>query len=208
MNKKLLNNTLIALLLSITIFSVFKYVSSVKERYDLLNSLNQTKELAAVLANEKQGLLQELEKEKELQKQLSQENSALKDNLRLSEEKVAKLDTDFTQAQKDIEQLASRFSILKAENKALIDKNSKLGSKINGFSQENERLKVKLSSIAELKKAIRELKKQVYKVGVIVKQKVEAERTMEGNRGYLIKDGRFTYPARIKIEVTPAPVKK
>ena len=208
MNKKLLNNTLIALLLSITIFSVFKYVSSVKERYDLLNSLNQTKELAAVLANEKQGLLQELEKEKELQKQLSQENSALKDNLRLSEEKAAKLDTDFTQAQKDIDQLASRFSILKAENKALIDKNSRLGSKVNGFSQENERLKVKLNSIAELKKAIRELKKQAYKVGVIVKQKAEAKRAMEGNRGYLIKDGRFTYPARIKIEVTPAPVKK
>jgi len=208
MNKKLLNNTLIALLLSITIFSVFKYVSSVKERYDLLNSLNQTKELAAVLANEKQGLLQDLEKEKELQKQLNQENSALKDNLRLSEEKIAKLDTDFTQAQKDIEQLASRFSILKAENKALIDKNSRLGSKVNGFSQENERLKVKLNSIAELKKAIRELKKQAYKVGVIVKQKLEAKRAMEGNRGYLIKDGRFTYPARIKIEVTPAPVKK
>jgi len=204
MNKARLKNILIALLVTLTLFSVFKYIYSIKEKYELLNILNQTKEQAAALENEKQNLLQELEKEKELQQKISQENSALKDNIRLSEEKLAKLDADFAQAQKAIEQLNSKFALLKAENTALIEKNSRVNNKLTQVSQEKDTLQVKLSSIAELKKAIKELKRQMCKVGMVIKEKVRTNKIIEGNRGFLIKDGKFTYPAKVKIEVTPA----
>lgn len=51
---------------------------------------------------------------------------------------------------------------------------------------------MKLSSVDELKKAIRELKRRA---------------KIEGNRGFLIKDGQLTTPAKVKIEVIPAPRK-
>ena len=204
MNKARLKNILIALLVTLTLFSVFKYIYSIKEKYELLNILNQTKEQAAALENEKQNLLQELEKEKELQQKLSQENSAFKDSIRLSEEKLAQLDADFVQAQKTIEQLNSNFSLLKAENIALIEKKNTLNTKLSQVSQEKDALQVKLSSIAELKKAIKELKRQMRKVGMVIREKVRTNKIIEGNRGFLIKDGKFTYPAKVKIEVTPA----
>ena len=204
MNKARLKNILIALLVTLTLFSVFKYIYSIKEKYELLNILNQTKEQAAALENEKQNLLQELEKEKELQQKLSQENSAFKDSIRLSEEKLAQLDADFVQAQKTIEQLNSNFSLLKAENIALIEKKNTLNTKLSQVSQEKDALQVKLSSIAELKKAIKELKRQMRKVGTVIREKVRTNKIIEGNRGFLIKDGKFTYPAKVKIEVTPA----
>lgn len=170
--------------------------------------LNQAKEQAAALENVKQNLMQELEKEKDLQGKLTQENTVLRDSLKTSEEKLAKLDADFAVAQKAIEQLNSNRFLLKAENAALIEKKNTLNAKLTQVSQENDSLKARMNSIVELKKAIRELKRQVHRVGAVIKQKVQAERIVQGNRGFLIKDGKFTYPAKVRIEVTPAPAKE
>ena len=65
MNKGLLRNILIVLLSTITAFSVFKYLVSLKEKHDLLNSMKQVQQEVAVLSQEKQNLLQDLEKEKQ-----------------------------------------------------------------------------------------------------------------------------------------------
>jgi hypothetical protein len=35
-------------------------------------------------------------------------------------------------------------------------------------------------------------------------QESDARELAQGNRGYLIKDGRSQYPQKVKIEVTPA----
>ena len=51
---------LVALLCGITIFSVFKYVATLTEKYDLANTLDQIKQQVAILENEKQNLLQTL----------------------------------------------------------------------------------------------------------------------------------------------------
>jgi chromosome segregation ATPase len=200
---------LTVLLMSITLFSIFKYLSSLKEKYDLLDALNQIKEQVAALQTERQNLLRDLDKEKKLQQQVSQENAGLKDSLRASEEKLAKLDADFTQARKGIAELNSQISALKAENAALRDQGEKLKLELSQFSQEKDALEARLNSIAELKKAIRKLKKQMRKVSIEIKQKTQGhERIVGGNRGYLIKDGQTIYPAKVKIEVIPAPAKE
>ena len=107
----------------------------------------------------------------------------------------------------------SKPLILKTENTALEDKNKalankvdKLKAKLRQVSQENESLKAKLSSIAELKKVLRELKRQVRKVSKVsieTKQKGQSEKIIEGNRGYLIKDGKAIYPGKLRIEIVP-----
>jgi chromosome segregation ATPase len=207
MKKERLKNLSLVFLLGLTVFSVFKYIYSLREKYDLVNALGQIMEEAAILASEKQALVIEVEREKELQQQLTQENSVLNENLRISEQRLAQLDSDFAKAQESIEELNSKFALLKAENSALIERKDQLNTQLSEVSQENVNLKAKMSSITELKKAIRELKKQVRKVGVTIREKMKpAPKAVEGNRGYLIKDGKFTYPSRVKIEVIPAPV--
>jgi len=205
MNKALLKNILIVLLLTIAVFCVFKYIASLKEKYDLLNTLNQIKEQVATLEKKEQGLLETLEKEKELQRKLSQENSGLKDGLKISKIRLMKLFREAKETQKSIEQLNAQFSILKAENKALIEKEDKLKAQFSQVSQENETLKARLGSVVELKKAIRELKRQMRKVSIEINQETQDEKIVEGNHGFLIKDGKLTYPTRVRIKVIPTP---
>lgn len=184
---------LIALLCGITIFSVFKYVSALREKYELLTKVEQIKQEMASLEEEKLNLLQTLEKEKKLQEQLNDEISMLKDYLRASKARMDKLFTD----KKQIGELNSLLSLLKTENKALREEKERI-------AREKENLNAKLNSVAELKKAIQELRKQMFKVGIQIKKKVDATQSSEGNRGFVIKDGKPTYSGKIKIEVMPA----
>jgi predicted Ser/Thr protein kinase len=202
MNKPLVKNILILLLLATTIFCVFKYILALKERDELSNTLNQVKEEAATLKKEKQNLLQTLEKQKELQEKLVQQNSILKASLEASRIRLTKLFKDVFGKQRSIEELNSQFSIARAENKALMEKGDELKNELTLVSQVNEGMKTKLSSIAELKKAIRELKKQPRKVSP--RQRKPKEKIIEGNRGFLVKDGKIVYPAKVRIEVIPA----
>jgi len=201
MNKPKIKNIVIVILISITVFSVYRYVIALKEKYALLSELAQKKEQIVLLESEKQRLTQELEKEKALGVKLAQEKKELRDNLKAGRKRLSKLFMDFAVIQKTLDQISSQASLLKAENAALNEQKAKL-------EQENESLKVKLSSAAELKKAIKELRKQARKVGLDMIQKSQSEKTLEGNQGFVIKDGLATTPAKVKIEVTPAPAAK
>ena len=144
------------------------------------------------LAQEKQNLLQELGKEKELKEQLILRNAGLKSYLKASKNKIARLFQDKARIQDNLEDVSAKFSILKAENRVLIDQHRRVYT-------ENEQFKIKLSSVVELKKALRELK--------INKRKVLAS-VAEGNRGFLIRNGQPTITDKVKIEVVPAQTKE
>jgi chromosome segregation ATPase len=200
---------LIAFLAGVSLFIIFKYILTLKEKYDLLNALNQTKEQLADLELEKQNLLQEVEKEKEIQKALAQENLGLQGDLRGAQEELIKLKTDFAQLAKTIEELNSQLGILTTENTALREEENRLKLELSQVSQEKDNLKARLNSVVELKKAIRELKiKMRQRIVSEVKEITKSKKIIVGNRGFLIKDGRPTYPAQVIIEVIPAPANK
>lgn len=207
MNKPLVKNILFVLLSTITVFSVFKYAASLKEKYDLLITLNQTKEELGILQQEKQNLLADLEKQKELQEETAEENSELKDNIKATRRRLTKLFMEKRAKEKAFEELNFRFSILQAENMALTEEKEQLGFKLSQASSESENLKTKLSSIEELKKAIRELKIKMREARSAPKKVPEPEvlEIIEGNHGYLLRDGKSTFPVKIRIEVNPAP---
>ena len=184
-----------ALLVGITMFSVAKYSLSLKEKYDLLNSLNQIKQQVEALELAKQNLLQNLEQEKQTQEALTQENLGLKESLKANEEKIVQLGANFADT---AERLNTQISVLKAENTALREEKDNL-------ELDKKNLQTKLGSLAELKKAIRELKIQMRKVGRDVQKKIEGIKIIEGNRGFLLKEGKSTHPAKIRIEVKPLP---
>jgi len=193
---------LTALLLGITIFSVFKYVAALKEKYDLLKNLNQVKGQVAALE-------QAIEKEKELQKTLAQENVTLKDGLKTNTDKLTQLDVDLQNSQKTIEQLTSQIALSQAENTALREEKDKMTLELAQISQERDTLKARLSSIPELKKTIKEIKLQIRKTKVMMREMTKKRRVIEGNRGFLVKNGKTTFPiTKIKIEIMSVPPSK
>ena len=191
------------LLSTITLFSIFKYIASLKQNSDLSRELNRIQQEFSALSHEKQNLLQDLEKEKEKQQKLSQDNSELKDYLRASKERLTRLFREAKETQDSIEDLNTQVSLAKAESKALLEETEKIKSNLAQVTQENASYQAKFSSIDELKKAIRELKMQRRKMSLEI-IKIRTEQIIEGNRGYLMKAGRFTYPSKVKIEVNPA----
>ncbi len=191
MNKDAIKNLGLILLLGIAVFSMVRYVSELKARFRLQDSLTQAQSDVAVLTQEKQNLLQELGKEKKLNEQLAAKNLKLKAYSKASQVRMTRLFRDSSKTQNEFEDKNAKFAILKAENRALIDSHKR--SYI-----ENEQFRSKLSSVVELKKAIRELRKKRPKAPGLV---------IGGNQGFLIKDGRSTLE-KIKIEVVPAKTKE
>lgn len=189
MHKDAIKNLALILLLGVVIFSMVKYVSELKTRLSLQGSLTLARSDIAVLTQEKQNLLQELGKEKELNEQLGIKNVRLKAYSRASSIRLRRLFGDSFKIQNKLEDVNAKFAILKAENRALIDSHKR--SYI-----ENEQFKLKLSSVFELKKAIRELK---------TKSK-SFDLKIEGNQGFLVRDGRST-SEKIRIEVFPSAYK-
>lgn len=203
MDKGLLKNILIIFLLTIAVFSVTKYGIIIKEKSQLTENLNLVKTQLVTLEEEKRAFLLELEKEKQQVDMLSQEKIVLKQNLKAVKKRISKLFGDLNQTKKAIDELNAKFLLLKAENITLIKRSESL----NQFSQENERMKEKLSSLPELKARISELKKdrnaplriETNSAKVHLEKKI-----LDGNRGFLIKNGQITYPAKVRIEVVPA----
>jgi len=193
-------NIAIVFLLAVTIFSIFKFVSTLKEKYALQEALGQAKAQVADLEKQKQKLLQDIEKEKALTEKLSADKAAIKDNLKASLRRMGKLRKDFSNAQGALKEMESRIGLLKAENSALQTEKEKI-------VQENDTFKARTHSAAELKGALQELRKQAYEVSGKIREKSDIEKGLEGNRGYVLKEGKLTYAPKVKIEVTPAPPK-
>jgi len=191
MNKNMIKNIAIILLVGITGFSMVRYISEVRQVYLLRENLNQATIEIAVLNEEKQNLLQDIEKEKQLNGQLTSKNLLYKGNLRASNDKIKRLFKEKAVVEDNLEEQGAKLAILKAENRALIEGRKKILT-------ENEQYKVTLSSVVELRKAINELKKRKNSDPLIETQ---------GNRGFLIKDGKST-TERVKIEVIPAQTKE
>ncbi len=189
-----------------TAFSLFKYISVLKEKNDLSHQLKTIKEQITVLENEKQALILEVEKERQIGQQLSQENSGLKENLKTAQEKLTQFDAELTEAKSTLDKLSSEFTAVKAESIALKEQEAQFKAAI----EERDTLKERINSIAELKKMIKELKykmrqekRQIRRIikPVEKKDKKAEDADIEGNQGFVVKEGQSTY--QVRIEVNP-----
>lgn len=211
MKIKNLNVIIIVFLAGITAFSVYKYAVSFKEKSNLVRALNDAKEQAFLLEQEKQNLLQDLEKERNLKIELTQENVFIKDKLNNTETELNKIKEDFGQIKANLDKLNSDFGVIKEENVLLRDEKNQLTSQLTQLKEEKDKLDAKLSSISELKKAIKDLKKKIRSTRSKVRsnakviEKLTVQRPGDGNRGFVLKDGKPTYSLhKVKIYVLPS----
>lgn len=180
---------IITFLIGVILFSIFKYVVTLREKYDLAIALDQAKGQIAILENEKQNLLQTIEKEKIAQRKLSEMNLELKDYLKASRKRLTRLFKDYALQRKLVQEDNKKIILLRTENKALIKSRAKI-------MNENTDYLMRLNSITELRKAIKEINSGIYTY--------KLRKNPQGNQGFVIKDGKPTCAAKIKIQVEPA----
>lgn len=197
---------LITFLLGVSVFCVYKYLLIIKEKQILSAELKNSQGQITVLKNENQGLLQELEKEKDINQEMIQKYAFLRRNFKAGIIKINQLNSELALAVKHIDSLNSEVSVLKNENLQMKEASGNLKIDLFYISQEKDDISRRMSSIAELKKAIRELSRQQKKGVKAVKEKPKKPipAILEGNHGFLIKDGKPVPPVKIRIEVNPA----
>jgi chromosome segregation ATPase len=195
-DKKVIVIIILALLV---VFALISYLILFSEKEGLIKSLSQLKGQLTVMEAENRSLFRALEEERQLRGQLNQEKVMLEQTVKAQEEKLASL----ADAAKTIDSLNTQIAALEYQARALREENANLKLQLAETARQNEALKARQGSIAELKKAIRELKRQVRQVKRQIREKSE-DIAASGNRGFLIWDGKSTYPSRVRIEVNPA----
>lgn len=143
-----IKNILFIVFLFVSLACALVFVSLLKQKYDLIISINQLEVQVKALEEENQSLLQMGQQDKKKAQQLLQQNLELKNGLRSLREKSESL----------------------IEEKYLLEE------------KKTEEQGLRVDSSAEIRKALKELKKQIRKLSVEIEDK-----TTEGNRGFLIK---------------------
>ncbi len=190
---------LVLLMAGITIFSVYKYARSFNEKYKLTQSLKQTQSRLDETLQEKQNLLETLEKEKAAARKLEEENAKMLRNIKAGAKRLDKLFRDYARMEDSVEKVNAQLAGLQKEKE-------ELNSQLKQATQERDDLQAKLTSISGLKKALRELRWQARKVGFQMKDAADSQGSdnLPGNQGFIVRDGKPTYPAKVKIDVSPA----
>lgn len=188
-------------LAGMAIFGIYKSLDLSDKNAELGHSLvllNTRIEEMRVATQEVQA---QLEESGVVNEQLSSEIVHLKDNLADKEEKIGQYHTYALLLKKKMDDTG-------AVNKVLAEEDRQLRTLLTRVRLENQELRKKISSVQELKQAIRELKRQRQPVAerrqaARVPALPEPELVM-GNRGYVIRDGVYTYFGRVDIQVRPA----
>lgn len=211
---------LFILLAGVTISSAILYFASLKERYDLSVAVNRLKLQLSNLEEERRNLVNEIETKRASEAKLVKENAALTEDIQSVQEQVTALNSVFKSARAKVKSLTSKILILKEENQVLSEEKEVLDSQLTEAAGERDALKSKFESVIELKKAIRDLKRKIHLARHEIRKKISPEQpqqpeqtrqqksqedlALDGNRGFIIKDGELTFSEyTVKIEVKP-----
>jgi len=193
---------IIAFLGGITLFSLFKYIKISYEKKEILNKLQQAKSQILSLNALKEQLSQQLNEKINIILEKEKREQELLKEMKIKEEKLITVEEELNKAQKEIESLNRNVDNLQKENLSLKEEKKSLSEEINRLNAERDSLLSRFNSLTELKKAITQLKRKIYLEKIQTRK--SSDNNLEGNRGYIIKNGLSTLRGRIKIEIFPA----
>ena len=201
---------IIALLLGASVFGVYKSIELLKKNSDLSRAVDNLKlKLVTTEAF--------LNQTKEALRESQFDNAKLEGKNRVLNSKLSEKEKQLQRYKENLTMLSNKLKQTVEINASLAEKNRETSDRLVRLEFENDEMKNKLSSIPELKKAIKDLKIKIRqekrsKRAVQTKQEkilavpalTEAvDVDLKGNRGYLLKDGRPTFDA-VDIRVLPA----
>ena len=214
---------LAAFLFGVSCFGIYQCVVLLKEKNSLQKSFNELEDKYTVTVATLQQTRQELEQSYGRIAELEGQAVSLKTQLAVSRKEAAV----YRQRSAFLSEKVNQAMRL---NDELAQESQQGIQQILRLSFENEEMKKKLSSLDGLKKAIRDLKKQMRQrkqVGKKPPQKRAAplaeparrillkppeipqdKLTTAGNEGFVIRDGKSTLENLVNIEVVPVDIKE
>jgi chromosome segregation ATPase len=202
------------ILVGIAGFCVYQYIVSLQENASLQTELEQVQQDIRQLELVRDNLNSDLENTRESEKAVILENTGLKDQVKADQGKFTTLEATIQEAQNNIDALNAKISLAREENTALVTQIGGLKGQLSAVAQEKDQMEATLSSVDELKKAIKALKRKTRSarraapVTVVAAAKKQVREITLGNKGFLIKNGKIMTPSRVRIDVQPSPENK
>ena len=159
-----------------------------------------------------------LKKTQDLIVQQKKEKIWLQEELKTTRGELAKTSRDLRTCHGKLGFVNKKISVLRVSNAALImareglerkigtlwEEKRTMEAKLRSLWEEKRTMEAKLRSLSELKKAIREAKLEIRKEKTRQQKEADKWETASGNRGFLIKDGEYSYKAKVNVDVRPA----
>jgi chromosome segregation ATPase len=179
-----------------------------REQSGLEADLSQARDDIKLVELVRDNLNQDLEKALTDEKALILEISGLKEQMTTDRDKFT---VAIREAQTSIDSLTEQISASRAEKTELVSQIDGLKIQLTATAQEKDRMTATLNSMDELKKAIKDLRRRnrlarrSAPITVVADAKKQIKEITLGNHGFIIRNGKLTYPARVKIEVQASP---
>ena len=206
---RILFGIITAVVVILAVLVHYQYLMVQKEKYTLEQNLNKA-------TREKENLSSELEQSK-----IDLHNKT--DELDKITEKLGSLEKEAEAVKSKLSETTAMIDKAKAEAAADEAEKTKLNTELNSLKKDYEALKTQFDSVNQakvvleenlhsktfLKEALKRLKAEKYPPkaqGQKIKQAgAKIDRDVKyGNRGFIIKDAKPTYPRNVKVEVLPA----
>lgn len=146
---------------------------------------------------------------KELKKARLQLAADKKENKEL-QEKISQSAQELETVSTQLNQLKDKLNSSEADNKMLLASKQDLEHKIQGLEDEKTAIQQKLHSLVELRKLIRQAKRDIYEQNLQkylehrrIQKEFDQQKLLSGNRGFTLKAGQTTYKPTVRIEVKP-----
>ena len=164
---------------------------------------------------EKQRLAQAYQEAQQVAKQLSDEYTHLSSELGEARKTVEAQTTDLSSLRQELKSVQDRLNTtveeiaaLQREHEQLRHENVSLTTKLSSVMLEKQRLEMRLSSLHELKLAIRDVRSKVsaerwaaWRTHIQARKQKDQERLAMGNRGYVVRSGRSTLGVSPRLHV-------
>lgn len=193
MDKKANNKDLLITSLIIIIIFAIWYLMAEKQRYEITR-------------NRLMNIQSQLEQEKQEKQEYKIQSEKLNTDLETLNNELAALNNDLESAKSQLK----RLKILETDNANLLRIKQELEQKAENLEKEKQLIEARLHSLPELKKLVRQAKIEIS--GQITQQHIaeklqqeelDAQKTAQGNRGFIIRGSKSTYKPTIKISVKP-----
>ena len=168
--------------------SLWRTVTVERQKGEVTAAYQQAQQLAAQLSDERDHLSKELSEAQQTMEGQAGELGNLKQELTGLQER---LDTTVTQ-----------LTSLQHEHQLLRQQNTSLDTQLTSVTLEKEQLAAKLSSLNELRLAIRDVKRKIrderwaaWRAHIDAARQADRAELASGNRGYLVRNGVPTLKA-------------
>ncbi len=122
--------------------------------------------------------------------------------------RITNLQQELEGVDKQLKETLSEMAALKREHEELVRTHASLSEQFQVVNDEKKQLEFRLSSLVELKKAIKQVKVEIWNQRWAVwRERIQAQREADqqklasGNRGYMIRNGVSTVKAPTQLQV-------